>query len=311
MRQAEPVDGPHPERVHAVRRYAFDDTWIREEGRRIVRVVPVAGTPELATAFAATADDREQLKTFVTSYGRLGYLSARAQDDFVSHIRGLHMGYGSRPESDPFDALPRMAQPLTDPIDWTQAHARTVDWALRATQAVQQRDRRLCRRLLTDGPALPYARLALITPAWFSDERPGDDPVGALADHVARLVTDHTRAIRRDFVADARGAVRVTIHAPALLNTIYLVIGESLTGGARLATCQHCHRVFVQTHGSQKHCPKRFAETRSACLNRGSVRKWRSDPANRKREREARQARRRKEQTPPPKHPRAARHVPR
>lgn len=263
---------PQPdERLHAVRHYQIDDEWITETDSRVRRTYPAAGSAELPSQFAATVGSRVRLEQFIETYGRLHFHGTTAQDPFLQKLLTESVAIGNPTMFDRLAPLPAWQRPMVDPTDWTEGHARTVGWLLNAAAAVQAGSTRECARLLTAGPELPYSHLANILYGWTVLGRHQREPARlVLADELARVLTDHTRAVRREFVS-LNGRVVSEVSVPCLLNTIYLVIGESLTA-SQFATCAGCGRAFIKTDGRQRYCPPRFNQDKSACLNRAMVR---------------------------------------
>jgi hypothetical protein len=105
-------------------------------------------------------------------------------------------------------------------------------------------------------------------------DSPGVTPDAFVGGMVEDYLVINLAGVRRRIVYTGPGQLRSVWGGDTLLESIYALVADAVSGG-RLAQCQACGAVFVQTDARQKNCPKREGQAKSACMNRTRMRKYR------------------------------------
>jgi hypothetical protein len=168
---------------------------------------------------------------------------------------------------------------IPEPLEWIQAHARTVAWCLEAAYALRQSGRvrrRLCQSAADNLPR-PFGSRASIQAAPLIREQTRTDVSDC--DFVGGMLEDYLwinlRGVRRR-VQYRNGKLHSMWGGNSLIESVYTQITDSITNG-RLAQCAapDCGAIFIQTDQRQEYCPKREGQAKSACMNRIRVRRYR------------------------------------
>lgn len=238
------------------------------------------GIDELPVEFAKLKDgDADKVMDFVRRRGLLGYDYLKACD-----FRG------SEVEDD---------LKVSDPIDWIQHHAMTVDLVLtmlrkKGESEEYQDPRRLADaiRAQVDVEAVKHGGLPVIRYAAGSNRsleghviRDWDPkrPDIALAQLLGDILDPNLGYLRRShYIED--GAISPSFTFPALLPVIYSLVDEAVIGAKAYVQCQGCSEWFYQTHRRQRFCPSDNPDTESLCAVRDRNRRMRVRRADPKQE---------------------------
>lgn len=232
--------------------------------------------PELPHQFARIATNAEALRPFVQDYGRLGWY------ELIGPQNRRRADPWFRKKTGEYQTLVRKhlgAAVYAEPLDWIQAHARTVAWCLAAGLALRiPNNRSRTQRCAELSQELPK-------PAGFGStvgsKLMREDAIDKLSplDFVGGMLEDYLwinlQGVRRRVSYVGQGRLRSLWGGDSLLESIYTLVTDAVTGGGRLAQCQACGAIFLQTDDRQRFCPPREGQTKSACMNRERVRRYR------------------------------------
>jgi hypothetical protein len=232
---------------------------------------------ELPHHFARVATREDALLPFVQQYGRLGWYElasdARPQQQADKWLPPKRREYLRLIEEGREKAV------YAEPLDWIQAHARTISWCLAAGHAMRivgarSRTQRCvelsgqlprpmgCGSTVRSTPLLREGTIEKVSPLNF---------VGGMLEDYLWI---NLRGVRRRVLYVGDGRLRSVWGGNSLLESIYTLVADAVTGG-RLAQCQACGAVFLQTDGRQQFCPRREGQDKSSCMNRERVRRYR------------------------------------
>lgn len=262
--------------VPAATRLAQEDGWLffALQPRSIYAPMEHA---ELPNQFAATANDEPALLQFVQAYGQLGWQELR-QSNYIRPDNS----WLKAATSASIDLTIRYAEtwPFAEPIDWAFAHAHTVSWCLKAGRAIKLVGRsrlRECKALASQLPN-PFGVRSYLTAEPLAREKTRDKL--EVVDFVGKMLEDYLwinlRGVRLR-VQYRQGKLNAMWGGDSLLESIYSLVTNSATRG-NLAQCESCGAVFIQTDARQRFCPPRPWQTKSTCMNRERVRRWRKKP---------------------------------
>ena len=229
---------------------------------------------ELPNQFAKLADDGAALITFVTTYGRLGW-----RELCVRRI-GTAGDWWRRRWSEQRRLRADGAHVFfAEPVDWIGAHAATVRWCLKSAYALKVEKRRRekqCATLIATRPKPIGIGAGLQARFPHLEGRIGSFSAShTVGFFLARYLDLNLRGARWRFGYD--GALFGVVRGETLLEAIYRQVAEAATGG-RLAACESrdCGAIFLQTDARQQFCPPRDGQTKSTCMNRERVRRYRT-----------------------------------
>jgi hypothetical protein len=230
--------------------------------------------PELPHQFAAISSRENTLISFIKGYGRLGWyeLVNLSGESIRRHPWGqehLHV-YWSLPVTHD--------KAFAEPVEWVEAHARTVYWCLQAGRALRLNGRerhRICESLCHALPT-PAGIGVAVESGQFAPELTIDrkNPLVFVGAMLATYLESNLRGVRRR-VEYRDGHLYALWGGNTLLESIYSLTADSITGG-QLGQCQSCGAVFIQTDGRQRFCPPRPWQSKSTCMNRERVRRQRA-----------------------------------
>lgn len=240
---------------------------------------------EIPNHFAKLADPAVDVLPFIRTYGLLGRAEMHSWregmtvsgleyrlPDALWELQKLH-------EKGELEARGVWAD--AEPVDWIRAHAGTVAWLLNVGQMLQHTSprRRVAdwRKARGSAPELVGIRPTLssdwkrLTEEWYEDE-PELEVTGNVL--FVMVLNENLAGLRRA-VMMVDGELRSVWGGASLLDSIYLLTLEAITGRSRLAQCQACGAVFVKTDERQKYCPPRAGQEKSTCMNRLRVARYR------------------------------------
>jgi len=252
---------------------ALVDGWLTVPGgwRHDQRVYAPTEHDELPSQFATAAASDDALLRFVRTYGLLGFQEL-----------GSVWGYD-------FKAWPPGRSPYDEPATWARAHASTVAWCLLAGAAIQRSATASELRALADSYPSPYG---------FGTRTVKREQKGLVAlfpemsalkplERLGRLLGDtifvNIKGVRRRIEWNGTGALRTMWGGTSLLEVIYTLVADSVTGGT-LVQCKAdgCGAAFIQTDQRMIYCPRRMGQLKSACATRMRMRVLRRDRATTK-----------------------------
>lgn len=235
---------------------------------------------ELPHHFARIATRDDALLPFVQHYGRLGW-DELVNDDRPQQQADAWFSTKQREYLRLLRAAIRDGEEkhlYAEPLDWIQAHARTIDWCLAAGHAMRlvearartKRCAELSRHLPRPAGCRSTVRSKLLREETIAKVTPLAFVGGMLEDYL----WINLRGVRRRVLYVGDGRLHSVWGGDSLLESIYTLIADAVTGG-RLAQCHACGAVFLQTDERQQFCPPREGQDKSSCMNRERVRRYR------------------------------------
>lgn len=257
------------------------------EGQFIRWYNPMEARELPSEVYRLSYGDKKAVLEFVSRYGLLGRTELINASIFLG------------PDADP-------VLDNTEPLEWIWAHAHNVRLVMDGLRVLSTRDEREAASYLH--------RLALPQPALF-DVFPPDQveevirahspegvkiygaivgirehveprqwrypdvmqiPAVEVVGHIVGDILNENLALasRQVFFDPASHSIKSAFQYHALIQYVYQQLLETAEGG-RIAECDECHALFIQTDGRQRFCPPRFKEKESRCALRYRQREWR------------------------------------
>lgn len=251
--------------------------WLRFEFRNR-RIYAPLEHPELPHQFVAAANREDSLVRFVGQYGRLGWhelvgsdLDWRRTDPWFKRMLTFYrQALQASARDGQSDAV------YAEPVEWIRAHARTVEWCLAAGLALRRAGRireQACLDLRQRLPK-PYGCRASVRPELFRERVNEVSPVTFVGGMLGDYLSINLKGVRRRVVFTSETGMRSVLGGDSLLESIYTLVADAVTDG-RLAPCEACGKVFIQTDERQRFCPPREGQVKSTCMNRVRVQRFR------------------------------------
>jgi len=229
--------------------------------------------------------DTKALREFVLRYGKFGYTAV------VNAVQDYHLDS-------------EMLFDQSEPLDWIWAHANGVRLVLEGIRILHERDegkavRYLAnllhpylnppestlafaevRRALPQGKdtavyEAPIGYREVVLPQRWMLHAPRVRPLATVGDMVCDILTPNLALNRREVYYDTEtSSIRSTFVYDGMIQAVYQQLLETAEGG-RIAECDECHALFIQTDARQHFCPPRFKEKESRCALRYRQREWR------------------------------------
>jgi len=217
------------------------------------------------------------LDLFLATYGNLGRLYANDVDENRAWKED------TKAERDDLIEEQGLSAIWAEPVEWIEAHRAGVSWCLRAG-AVLSMPSETRRESNERDQRCDEIRLALPLEMGFGNTISVSLSAGSKFDPVKRLGKTLEFALIRNLGGVRRwpefrdGGLRTTWGAMALIDMIYSLLADALTG-ERLRICEHCAKPFVQTDLRQRFCPPLRVGAKSTCMNTALVRRKRATAA--------------------------------
>jgi hypothetical protein len=234
---------------------------------------------KLPNALAAAARDEATLLQFLLRYGRLGWHELTntnpesESDEWILKVRASKSVLGSKYGMSIFYA---------EPLEWIQAHGRTVAWCLNAAETLNisrtaQRIKR-CQALIENlpRPAGIQGTLKGLGDSLSAEAIAAIPPVDLVGSLLCECLQKNLNNVGRHLHYVGNGRLQSYWGGSSLIESIYTLVADAITGG-RLARCEasDCGAVFVQTDSRERFCPPWQGESKSRCMNRERVRQAR------------------------------------
>jgi hypothetical protein len=227
----------------------------------------------------ARDDSPGALMAFVGQYGRLGWNEFQEvqdhprfgrQDTWLSRMKAAHR---AMVDADPMVSLDAVGAVNAEPLEWLQAHARTVRWCLEAANALRTPNARArdrdCADLARRFPS-PFGRRGSIgVSTSLMRYRTATMPTRQVGGLLEDLLWINLEGVRRRVLYEGDGRFRSVWGGDTLIESLYTLVADAVTGG-RLKQCEapDCGTVFLQTDERQRFCPPREGQEKSTCMNR-------------------------------------------
>jgi len=214
----------------------------------------------------AAAEPSESLSPleFARQFGLLGY------DRLASNPRSMEKVKGTPAKK------PRGG----DPLDWIQAHARTVRFCVHFLGLLEEDDDPKLQWELEQVSPGPYAMGLGLFNLPVDDIHWGlkhDIPAAALVrQHISRIVSENIADVRRFLFTDMRCTrIESFISFHGMIEAVYWQLADRIDGGG-IRRCLACKEFFVARDKRQQYCPPFPGSTRSRCSSRLNVQTFRS-----------------------------------
>lgn len=241
---------------------------------RIERIYFPAAVPAIVGELAKLQPgDKAGVLNFVSTYGLLGF------DKLVKPKPGIPNG---------------------DPLWWLWLHAKSVRLCLELTKALDENDDVGIQRLLDiqENGKFEFPTVAVRERKDGGWKSRADDVQAEARNIRAVIINANIKEISRAIETDAAsGKIISTFKFSALAELLYWHLADACVSGQGVRRCKRpgCSGIFIAPNAKQQYCPRRWGEKgKSTCSGQNKQRKWRSNPENRKKERERNKERMRK-----------------